>query len=268
LELPWYALPITGILLFASPLYIYFARTVSIETCALFFAAVWLALLVRFLKQRSAIGLPTIIAAGALAALAKITTFIAFGAVGAVTTMAVLWQVRRSRREIASIIALSGLAGFVPFAIGYGWTIYSDRIKSLGLITSLFTSEVQRKWIFGSLDTRLSAAFWQNILDRAFITCLVMRTGRAARLRLSLTDRTQPYILIALAGFVLAPLMFAGLFIGLLRGRQWHLAIVAVALGITALAGEKLTCCRCDCSILAGQLSTGNPFCRLCSDRY
>jgi hypothetical protein len=258
LELPWYALPITGILLFASPLYIYFARTVSIETCALFFAAVWLALLVRFLKQRSAIGLPTIIAAGALAALAKMTTFIAFGAVGAVTTMTVLWQVRRSRREIASIIALSGLAGFVPFAIGYGWTIYSDRIKSLGLITSLLTSGVQRKWVFGSLDTRLFAAFWQNILDRDVHNVL----GYGAPVALlvcgaALMDRTRPYILIALAGFVMAPLMFAGLF-----HQDYYVvangifAIVAVALGITALAGVEGThmVAVAIVAILAGQL--------------
>jgi hypothetical protein len=259
LELPWYALPITGSLLLASPLYIYFARAVSIETCALFFAALWLALLVRFLKQRSAIGLSATIAAGTLAALAKITTFLAFGAVGAITTIAVLWQARRNRREIASIIALSALSAFVPFAIGYGWTVYSDRIKSLGPLTSLLTSGGLKGWIFGSLDTRLSTAFWQtNILNRDIHNVL----GYGAPIALlicgaTLTNRTWPYMLVALAGFVIAPLMFAGLF-----SQDYYVvangifAIVAVALGITTLAAHRRTnvAALAVVVVLAGQL--------------
>jgi hypothetical protein len=73
----------------------------------------------------------------------------------------------------------------------------------------------------------------------------------------ALTDRTRPYILIALAGFVMAPLMFAGLF-----HQDYYVvangifAIVAVALGITALAGVKGThmVAVAIVAILAGQL--------------
>jgi hypothetical protein len=93
------------------------------------------------------------------------------------------------------------------------------------------------------LSTRFSAAFWQNILDRDAHNVL----GYGAPIALlvcgaALTNRTRPCMLIALAGFVTAPLIFAGLF-----HQDYYavangiFAIVAVALGITALMGVKET---------------------------
>ena len=259
LELPRYALPITGTLLFASPLYLYFARAVSIETCALFLAALWLALLVRFLSERSAVGIVATITAGTLAALVKITTFLAFGAVGAISSIAVLWQARRNRRELASVFAFCALSGFVPFAVGYSWTVYCDRIKSLSPLTSLLSSGGLKLWLFGSLDTRLSTVFWQtNILDRDLPNLLGYGAPIAVLLcGAALTHHKWPYMLVAVTGFVMAPLMFAGLFTqDYYVAANGIFAIVAVALGITALAACRRTnmAAVAAVAVLAGQL--------------
>jgi hypothetical protein len=72
----------TSILFLSSPIYLYWSRTLMIESCALFFASLWLALLTDFLKKGHVAILIGTIAAGMAAALVKSTTFPAFVVLG------------------------------------------------------------------------------------------------------------------------------------------------------------------------------------------
>src|SRR5262249_37528880 len=71
---------ITAILFLSSPLYLFWSRTVMIESLALFFAALWLALLIALLTMPKPTwsSFITVVATGTIAGLVKITTFPAF----------------------------------------------------------------------------------------------------------------------------------------------------------------------------------------------
>src|SRR5262249_32599903 len=72
----------SGILFLFSALYVYFSRTVMIESCALFFALLWLALLADFLSKFRVTVLVCAISAGTAAILVKSTTFVGFAVLG------------------------------------------------------------------------------------------------------------------------------------------------------------------------------------------
>jgi hypothetical protein len=152
-----------SILFLASPLYLYWSRTVMIESCALFFGLLWLALLTSSLTDlRPAILLWTA-AAGIAAVLTKSTTFPAFLLLGGIL---VLRQILRNGRPVISLsMLILALAAFaVPLAIGYLWVRYSDAIKAENPFGALLTAPRLAPWYLGTWQERTSSAFWHGVM--------------------------------------------------------------------------------------------------------
>jgi hypothetical protein len=156
------------LLFLSAPIYLFWGRTVMVESCALFFGLLWLALLACFLRTPRPWLLLGTIAVGAAAILAKATTFPAFLFLGA---LLILHHVRREgfstpqRRPLL----LAVTAFVVPVVIGYGWVVYSDAIKVQNPFGVLLTSTELSGWNWGSWSQRMSGRFWLDmVLLRAF----------------------------------------------------------------------------------------------------
>ncbi len=80
------------ILFLCCPLYVFYSRTIMIESCALFFGMAWLAALARFLGRPSYGWLLGTIVLGSLAVLAKSTTFSAFVFLGGLLMLSALFR--------------------------------------------------------------------------------------------------------------------------------------------------------------------------------
>src|SRR5262249_265738 len=75
-------------LMVASPLYLFWSRTVRIEACALFFSGLSLAVAAKYLNRPRTITAFLVLASGVLAAMVKITTFFGFAICGALLLLA------------------------------------------------------------------------------------------------------------------------------------------------------------------------------------
>ncbi|SOD98725.1 hypothetical protein [Caenispirillum bisanense] len=210
---------VTGALFLSSPLYVFWSRTVMIESAALFFALVWLALLLDLLAadrpaRRPVASWALCLTAGVLAVLTKSTTFPAFCVAGCLLVLgAVLRDVPDLRRPTVAdlrggVTRLTVAVGacLLPIALGYVWVLYSDQVKAENPFGALLTSAALAKWNFGTLDQRVSAALWSDVV-----------LGRAV-----------PQVLGAAAW--IAPLVLgAGL---VLRRVSWPLAVFAAAFAV------------------------------------
>jgi hypothetical protein len=166
LHLSTEAFLITAILFLCSPLYLYWSRTAMIESCALFFCALFLVLLIRTIKLPKFAAWPMIgvILAGSAAALVKSTTFPAFLAVGGVEILRdafVSWREDQLSRRLPVLTGLVA-ACTISLFVGFVWVAYSDAIKAANLFgrSLMSTSSGFMTWNFGTLQQRVSSHLW------------------------------------------------------------------------------------------------------------
>lgn len=162
----------TAILYVLSPTYLYWSRTFLIESCALFFAVLWLAYLARFVQSGSKGAAVGMVVTGSLAILAKATTFPAFVLVGGLGVFWVLVSRFRAGTTLGSLARLAGVSLLlvaIPFIIGFLWVAYTDSVKSGGEFGRLLTSSALSTWGFGSTSQKLSRDLWVNIIARRII---------------------------------------------------------------------------------------------------
>jgi 4-amino-4-deoxy-L-arabinose transferase-like glycosyltransferase len=148
-------------LLFASPLYLFWARTFLIETTALFFCLMGLWLGWRGIEDHAPWSLLAACAFAVLAALTEITTF----GVYLIPTLAVIIVFGlRGRPAARSWVVLAG-AGLValPLAAGMAWTDYTDGIKALNPLAGFARSEALTSWNFGTWQQKTSLEVWDRM---------------------------------------------------------------------------------------------------------
>jgi hypothetical protein len=153
----------TAIMLLTSPIYLYWSSTILIESCALFFALLWLALITRWHRRRTWLLAAGSVAAGTLAILAKSTTFLGFGLVACLIVAFFFLQSLRSGMPLASNLFDLGKAVCllaIPFAAGVVWVAFSDHVKEANEYGRFLTSASLAHWNFGTLQQRLSADLW------------------------------------------------------------------------------------------------------------
>jgi hypothetical protein len=255
---------IIAILFLCCPLYVFYSRTILIESCALFFGMAWLAALARFLDRPKHGALLGTIALGSLAVLAKSTTFPAFVVLGGflmLSALFALWRGIRSAPRFGTLL-LAGVACLVPLAIGYGWVMYSDAVKAHNALGEMLTSTRLSAWNFGTVKQRLSAQLWNDtILVRAlpdiFGNGLMVALVALGAL---LTSRRHLVIgLAAVAAFLVPFLVFTNLHI--IHGYYQYanaifaIAAVGLAIGYTARTGHRALAGLILVAISLGQLS-------------
>ncbi|PPE81071.1 hypothetical protein C3941_07250 [Kaistia algarum] len=229
-------------LFLASPIYTFWSRTLMIETTALFFAMVWLALFARALDRQSVlVGIATFVC-GTGSVLAKSTTFPAFVVCAFCLFVARVWPLvtRRKWRHAIGLSLLAGIVTLGPLAVGSYWVHFSDIVKLRSPGGTLLTSSALTDWNFGAWDARFSAKLWVETIGNRVANDSFGKLAVVA-LILTLFALTQRrYVLptlICLLGFLTPFLLFTNLHT---THNYYQVANVVFAIGACALGIQAL----------------------------
>lgn len=247
----------------ASPLYLFWGRSVMIETTAVFFCACWLALMVRCFRTPTIPLLAGTLVCGTLAVLIKITTFPSFALVaGYFCVQYWLQDFRWRSADSIKFLAMSFALVFVPVVIGALWIRYGDGVKSLNEIAGAsLSSRALTTWNFGTLDQRLSWAFWHDAIYRRTLSDIFGFSTLAALLVLAssfITRRSFGLCALCIVAFLAPMVIFTNLhFIHSYYptgNALWAIAAVAIAAGALAQQGRRLIAGLFVAIICIGQL--------------
>ena len=153
--------PVVMAAVLLAPLYVFWSRAFMIETTALFFALLFLAVFARMLHDRrnGLGGFIALTAVGVLAALVKITTILPL----LLVTMGVNgWKAFgaiRRREPLTGLLSLAVSQGLIV-AVALAWVAHTDAIKLLNPLGHLLTSGALRDWNFGPLQQRIDPMIW------------------------------------------------------------------------------------------------------------
>ncbi len=210
-----------------------------IESCALFFALVWLALLVRYLNRRdwkAAIGA---LAAGCFAVIGKATTFPAVAVIGCgaiAISIGRSWFVGEPKGQLLRLIAVTAIVVGMPFAIGIGWVAYTDAIKTANEFGRMFTSVALEQWNFGTFQQRISGQLFDTVRWRVTPDILGALYPVAFVVLGAILTSTKTLVIgaAALLGFVVPFLVFTNLHIvhNYYQAANALFLVAAVGLGI------------------------------------
>lgn len=204
-------------LVLASPIYLFYSRTVLIESTALCLSVWYLWGFWTALAENSRLGGVLALVCGGLAAMVKLTTLAVFLPPAALVTIQVLRSRRpasgRNWRLIAQTLGAAIVLGGGPLAAGIVWTHHADGVKELNPLASFLLSAVSAPWGVGPLAQRLAPAFWTTIFSTWTIGILglpgqVVVVGGA----LLAPPRLRRRLVALLAGFLAGPLAFANFY--------------------------------------------------------
>ena len=202
-------------LLWSSPYYLYWARTFSIETLAIFLmlAAIPYAL---DLAQPNP-NLKTALFASLFATLGmlqKITTGAPVVMVMGLVVMATVFGRSGAKLPTARQIAAFLIAFLPPIVAGLAWTYYTDLVKEANALGRELTSQKLMQWNFGTIEQRfdveqLKVIFWDRILSNnvaGFIGPLLLAAAFIFG-----PNRVRMFLLVALILLILPIFIFFGL---------------------------------------------------------
>ncbi|MEO6003589.1 MAG: hypothetical protein ABIZ04_05595 [Opitutus sp.] len=192
------------------PVYLFYSRTVLIESTA-FCLAIWF--LFFFEVAITTGGMAALVGAmlfGIATGLAKVTTLAVFLAPA---TAFALWTMAQNRADGRKVL-LRAISATAPGVIAAAlWVFHSDAVKKKNVLGTLLTSSNQHDWNYGPFALRFQPKFWTQFavqLERAILPAgavlvflLIALLFLRGRWRLFAT-----LLLIALAG----PLVFTNLY--------------------------------------------------------
>lgn len=202
----------------ATPVYLFYPRTVMIETTALCFAVWFLYALYRALSGGSLAWSAAAAGFAILAALVKITTFIVYCPPAALLTVAILWQTSVHGRAFhpavtLRLVLMAGLPVALALVAALWWFARADAIKETNPLTQYLASSALRGWNYGPWGLRFEPAFWVQLWHN--ITHYVVAEGALALTAVAATlasPHARRIALACLAGFFTGPLIFANLY--------------------------------------------------------
>jgi hypothetical protein len=237
---------IVAVLFLSAPVCVLVARSVFIETTAVFFSVLWLAFIARYLNRSGIANLAIALAAGCAAMLVKATTLPGYGLVGAflILTSATISLRSGTLRSRASVLIGATVGGIVPLLAGYAWTYYADVIKSANPIGIRLTSTALWTWNFGPWEQRFGAGLWrETILMRTLPD--ILGIGYAIALLTAgatLTSRKAATMtVIAIAAFLAPMVTFTNLYI---VNPYYPMANALLCVGAVGLGISHLIDCR------------------------
>lgn len=150
----------------ASPLAMFWARSVMIESTALFLALAFLCAIIEFHKnQKMWFALAGVFFA-ICAALVKITTYYGFAVLLAVILVVLLardFRTPRFRQMLRTSI-VAGIIVAISLVFLLLWLRYADILKQQTPLGESLTSANQRGFVYGTLQQRLDIASWRTII--------------------------------------------------------------------------------------------------------
>ncbi len=150
----------------SAPIYIFYTRSILIESMALMFGVWFLAAFARMCNRPSVTVLLGVAVAGTLAALVKVTTFVPWCLGAACLGLGWAWRTWRESgwRALRQPLTygISSAAG--PFLALTWWVRFADAIKAQSPGGSQLTSEKLTATNFGTVANRLNVEAWQGVL--------------------------------------------------------------------------------------------------------
>ena len=143
----------------ASPVYLFYQRTVLIESTALCLG-VWFLHFYWTAQGGSFAATIAALACGALAAMVKATTFCIFLAPALFILVA---EVVRRRASLGSLLLRAALLMGGGLIAAAGWAAYADSVKRLNPLSHELQSNVASHWITGDLSLRFSPSYWSAV---------------------------------------------------------------------------------------------------------
>ncbi len=178
LRVPRRAATVFLILSLMSPLYIFWSRTVMIETTALFLGVSYLAFVAAWVRcfdsdsgekrgGGAMVGFAVAaVLSGSLCAATKATTFPPVGLLAGLICLAAAVRVVRTTRRIPYLLLIgAGVLLAAPVVPTYLWTRFADGVKNQNLVGVMLTSESLREWNFGTTEMRRDPRTWYDIAD-------------------------------------------------------------------------------------------------------
>lgn len=208
------------VLLYSSPLYLYWGRSFMIESTGLFLSLAMVACVWDGYRKRSALWLTLGCAFGCAAALCKVTTWaVSAGVAG----LLILFAEGVPRRRDFLRIAISGALLLLPVVPAKCWLAYGDHWKQQNLFARdliVSSSPHQRTWNFGSLAQRMDSATWKQMAQHVSSQLLVptpLLSGILIGVALWAMLRSRPgrnrIVAIFVSGFLAGPLVFTNLYL-------------------------------------------------------
>lgn len=164
---------ITSIFWLCSPLYLYWSRTVMIESTSVFFGFCFLAAVERAVASWQWHWWLSALVTSLACALVKVTTYPAFGlaALGilALRTGPVGFRQLKDKEKLLRILyPLVGIAciGLVTVAANLAWTLHADSIKAQNEFAQFLTSKNLKSWTFGTVAQKLDIESWIGLFNR------------------------------------------------------------------------------------------------------
>lgn len=201
-----------------APVYLFYARTVLIETSALALALWFLLAQVRAVATGRRRWIAAALAFGVLAALEKITTFLPLLVPAAVWSAVLLWRRWRSgadgRGRLACRFVLAAFPALVALAAGWWWVRFSDAVKAANPLAVHLQSASLSTWNFGTLAQRFDPAAWRTFwLQVTYTTCSRWVLVVAAVCAVFAPRRHRLGMLACVATFAIGPLLFFNLYL-------------------------------------------------------
>ena len=149
-----------------SPLYLFWARTFMIETCALGLGMAWLACVARRSELKSIPWLIASVPLCILAAFAKATTWpvfvVAYGFYFVAETIRT-----RTIRILPTLITASGVVAALSITVI--WNKHGDQLRLLNAFGGYLTVDALRGWTFGTWSQLFSEKLWFDILPHRML---------------------------------------------------------------------------------------------------
>jgi hypothetical protein len=150
-------------LFLTSPLYLFWSRTIMIESTALFLSVAFLACVTECCHEQSKkkLGIVLAIVFGSLAAAVKITTFATFFLASGLYVICHQYRMKTLKNLPAHWLLVFGL----PILGLVSWTHFADGLKAMNPLAEHFiTSKALFKWNFGTTDQRISPDLWFGVI--------------------------------------------------------------------------------------------------------
>lgn len=169
LKISWRDRWIFFCLFITSPLYLFWSRTFTIESTALFFSLAYLASICYYLDRKSIFALILGSLFGVLAVLVKVTTFLSYFLAATLLIYRHRQKIQKLNKTIVYKLAVPTLAfALVPYIAISIWTHFSDFQKSLNPVATDLISRNLTRWNFGTLEQKLSPEIWRSVLNQVF----------------------------------------------------------------------------------------------------
>jgi hypothetical protein len=224
-------------LVLVNPFYLFWSRTVLMESTALFFGMSFVAAVVVYCGRPSARAVVAAVLFGMLAGLTKCTTFAPFLAAALLVLLAD--SVRgggASRRRLGNAL-VAGLIALSSIGITLAWTRYADALKVQNPLGQGLTSSALLTWNFGTWADRLDLGKWHGMVVKPLTDLQYHPLLLLAVAVLAVCARGRLVgVLVCLGLFLGAPLVFFGV-----HGHSYYafanLVCFVAALGLCLAAG-------------------------------